>query len=123
MEEALSDRVQIITHRGHKIVFVDNTGLKPAEIIALHPILTKMAIDHKINLICNDVTNTTSDEGVKKSAQESIAATTSALGKIHSAIIGIRGIQKILANAMVRDQYFASDKEDALDWLVKQAEK
>jgi len=119
----MSDRVQIVTHRGHKIVWVDNSGLKPAEIIALHPLVTRTMIEQKVNLICNDITNTTSDEGVKKSAQESNTQTTAVLGKTHSAIVGIRGIQKIIANAMVKDQYFASDKADALDWLVKQAEK
>ena len=37
-----------------------------------------------------------------------------------SACFGITGIQRIIANAVKRDMYFARDIEDAKNWLVKQ---
>ncbi|MBP1627942.1 MAG: hypothetical protein H6Q00_2417 [Holophagaceae bacterium] len=116
----MSNRVQIITHKGKKIVFVDNSNLTPAEIIANFPIFSKLAIDNKIRLVCMDVTNTTTDDNIKKAGAETHAKMTAALGHTCSAIVGIRGIQKILANAMQKGQCFAETKEQALDWLVEQ---
>ncbi|MBP1627940.1 MAG: hypothetical protein H6Q00_2415 [Holophagaceae bacterium] len=119
----MSERVQIITHKGHKIMFADTSNLKPAEIVDLIHASTQPMLAEKITLLCTDVTNTTTDDSIKKAAAESLAKVTAANGKVHSCIVGIRGIQKIIASAIVRDTYFPSSKEDALDWLVKQAEK
>ncbi|WP_005037715.1 hypothetical protein [Holophaga foetida] len=116
----MSSHVQVIIHKGHKILFADCSGLKPAEIVAEINGSTQVMIAQKINLLCNDISNTTSDDSIKRAAAESVAKVTAANGKIHSSIVGLRGIQKILANAIVRDTHFASSKEDALDWLVKQ---
>ena len=117
----MSDRFQILTHKGHKILFGDFTGLKPAEIVAQITASTQPMIDQKINFLCNDVANTTSDDSIKKAAAESLAKVTAANGKVFSSIVGIRGIQKIIASAIVRDTYFASNREEAFDWLVSQA--
>lgn len=123
MEEALHNRIRIITHRGHKIISVDTSGLKSADIATLLPILTKTAIDYNVNLICNNATNASLSFSTKRNAQDSIARARAAVGTVHSAIVGIRGIRKLLANALQKDHYFASNKEEALDWLVRQASK
>jgi len=119
----MSSRAQVITHKGHKILFVDCAGLKPAEIVAEINGSTQPMIDQKINLLCNDVANTTTDDSIKKAAAESMAKVTAANGRVFSSIVGIRGIQKIIASAIARDTYFASSKEEAFDWLVSQANK
>ncbi len=115
------DRVKVITHKGKKVIFVDNSNLKPAEIIANFPIFLDLAISQKINLVCMDVTNTMTDDAIKQAGAENHAKMDAALGKHYSAIVGIRGIQKILANAMQKGQCFAATKEEALDWLVAQS--
>lgn len=123
-EIPLSDRIKVIDYKGHKILCGDSSGLKPAEIVALLPEISRIMIEQKIFLIFQDVNNTTSDETVKKAAIESATKTATALGRpAYSAFIGIRGLQKIIANAALRGQYFASTREEALDWLVQQAEK
>lgn len=117
----MSDRIQVIQYKGQKILFNNSSNLKGPEAAALVPEITGIMIAQRINLIFHDVTGSTTDETVKKASVESVEQVTAALGKsIHSAFIGIRGIQKIIANAACRGQYFASTKEEALDWLVKQ---
>ena len=85
----MSDRIQIIVHKGHKILSVDNSNLKPAEIVANFPIITKMSLDNKLLLTVMDVTNTTTDDSIKKAAGESHAQIEAVLGQTYTAILGI----------------------------------
>jgi hypothetical protein len=39
-----------------------------------------------------------------------------------AATFGLGGIQKIIAQSVKKDVYFASSLEDALDWIKKQNE-
>jgi len=119
----MADRIQIITHKGHRILSVDNSNLKSAEIVANFPTITKMSIDNKLLLTYMDVSNTTTDDAIKQAGGESHAKVQAALGQTYTGIVGIRGIQKILANAMAKGQCFATSREEALDWLVEQVAK
>lgn len=119
----MSDRIKVVSHKSQSICLADYSGLKPQEIVDLLPLVSKIMIGQKIRLICNDVTNTTTDDQVKKAVGECIGSIVQANGPVHSAFVGIRGIQKILANATQKGQYFASDQTDALDWLVRQVGK
>jgi len=118
----MSNRIQIITHKGQKVLLVDNSNLKSAEIISNIQALTKMMIDHKLLLTCMDVSNTATDEAIKQAGKESHDRIHTALGQTYSAVVGVRGIQKILANAMSKGQCFAETREDALNWLVEQTQ-
>nr|WP_320134022.1 hypothetical protein [uncultured Holophaga sp.] len=116
----MSERIQAITHKGKSIIIVDNSNLTPAQIVANFPLFSKLAIDRKIRRVCMDVTGTTTDESIKKAGAETHDKMNAALGHTYSAIVGIRGIQKILANAMQKGQCFAETREQALDWLAEQ---
>ena len=115
----MADRLQVITHKGRTILAVDYTGLTPQQIVELFPSVTRMSIEKKIPLIFTDVTGTYSSPEIKTAAAKSIQDTKAALGVLHSAILGIHGIQKLIANAIVKDQFFAGSREEALDWLAK----
>lgn len=117
----MSSRIQVLTHKGKKIIFADSSNLTPQQIVAFLPEITKAVIGHKCPLLLQDVTGTSSDDSVKKAAIESVIECAKALGKEPcSAFIGMRGLQKIIANAAKKGQYFADTKEEALDWLVSQ---
>jgi len=115
--------VRIITHRGHKILAVDTSGLPSEEIATLHPILARTAIDHKINLVCNFINDSGLDFARRRSTRDAVARARTEVGRLHSAFIGLCGIRKLLANAIQKEHFYAADREEALDWLVKQAEK
>ena len=116
----MADRLQVITHKGRTILAVDYTGLTPQQIVELMPSVTRTAIDKRIPLIFSDVTGTYSSPDIKTAAAKSIEDSKAVLGPMHSAILGIHGIQKIIANAIVKDQFFAGSREEALDYLAKQ---
>ena len=116
----MSERIQIIIHKGHEILCVDNSNLKSAETVENFINMQRMAIAHKINLHYMDISNTTADEVIKKAGIDASTACRAALGELHCAVVGARGIQKILGNAMNKGVHYSDSKEEGLDWLVKQ---
>jgi hypothetical protein len=36
------------------------------------------------------------------------------------AIVGVTGVKKVMATFLVRDAYWAKDKNDGIGWLLKQ---
>jgi len=119
----LSERVRIVTHRGHLILFVDHSDQAPEGILELHPLLSKTLIEHRLKLVCQDLSGSRSDERVKQSTREALTQSRAALGRVHSAVIGVGPFRKLLGNALLKDHYYASNREEAMDWLVKQAER
>lgn len=120
----MEDRIKIITESNHKILFVDLSNLKIEQIVEQFPKMTDIAISDKINHFIIDITNTHTDDRIRKSAKEAFARyKESTTAKPVTAVVGIRGIQKIIANAVSRDQYFAKDYADAVRWVVGKAEK
>jgi hypothetical protein len=118
-EEKMPSRVKLTVHQGKTILILDASGLKPEEIIALFPEYEKMGLANKVHLYALDVSNTRSNSDIQKASKASIDTIQSKLGKIHIALVGITGIQKIIASAIDRDTHFAENMNEALDWLVK----
>jgi len=118
----MSDRIKFLLHQGKKVVFVDSSDLGPKEIVELLPKVTKIMIANQCHLLLQDVSNTRVDESVKTAALESVTTIARTTGREPcSAFIGMKGIQKIIANATVKGQFFAGTKQEAMDWLLKQA--
>ncbi|WP_005035178.1 hypothetical protein [Holophaga foetida] len=115
----MSDRVQVIQHKGVKIVVSDCRGYKPEQYCAQMKDVQRALIGGNIGLLFQDLTDTVANEEAKNAAKACEEAVSKARGKkTFSAMIGVTGIQKIIANAVEKGQYFASSREDALDWLV-----
>jgi hypothetical protein len=62
-----------------------------------------------------DITGTYSTPKVKETASNARQKANKQLGKVYSALIGISTIQRIIANAINKEQYFASNIDDAKD--------
>jgi hypothetical protein len=117
----MSNRIKILDYKGHKILLLDASNLKVEEIIALFPEYQQTGATNRIRLYLLDVTNTRSNDDIRKASSASIDYIKSKVGEIHVSLVGITGLQKIIASAIKRDSYFASSLEDGKDWLVKQA--
>jgi len=117
----MAEAVSIIEHQGRKIIFFDCRDMPPAQVAALFPEVTRAALEHRINLICTDVTGSSADDAVKAAAAASTKAIQEAMGAMHSALVGIKGLQRIIAQAIVKDQFFAKTMAEALDHLAAQA--
>ena len=117
------ERTSIITHQGCRIVFFDGKNLKEDEICEGIEKFTDISVENKINLSILDVTGTHTTPKVRETASNAVKRASSQLGKLYSALIGLSAVQRIIANAINRDQYFASNIEDAKNWLVSKAKK
>ena len=117
------DRLKVVTEKGKDVLYVDLSGLPSQNIIEIFPELNKIAFTKKIRLFIFNITNTHTTVEVKNASKASIQEIESKLGKIASALFGLTGIQKIIANAISKDQYFAKDYADAMRWVLEQSEK
>lgn len=119
----MASRIKIVEHKGQKVLLLDASNLKPEEIVAMFPEYQQIGVANKIRLYALDVTNTRSNDDIRKGSKESIDFIQSRLGTVYIALIGISGIQKVIASAINRDTYFASSLEDACETLVKKISK
>jgi hypothetical protein len=111
--------VSIITHMGKRIVFLNAKDVKDEnELCANISKMADVAIKNKINLLLFDVTGTYTTPKVKETAAKSAELNKKMLGQVHSALVGLGVMQRIIANVISREQYFASNIEDAKKWLV-----
>jgi hypothetical protein len=119
----MEEKLTIIEHKGQRLLYANFAGLGEDEILALFDQMKVLCIQHKIHLQIVNVLNTDTTPKIKEAAitiRQEIAA---AIGTIYSSLVGLRLSQQIVANVISRDQYFASNLEDAKDWLVNKYEK
>lgn len=113
----------VIYHKGQKIVFTDLSGLNEQEILKGLEESKDLVLKENVKLLIVDVTNTTTTKTIKEKASGIISDVEQNVGKFHSSLIGLRLAQQVIANLINRDQYFASNIEDAKEWLAKKASK
>jgi hypothetical protein len=116
----MSNRIKLIEYKSKKIVILDASSLRPDEIIALFPEFQQLGIANKVHLYALDVTNTHSNDDIRKASTASQEYIKSKVGTIHLSLVGLSGVQKIIASAINRSTYFASSLDDAKEWLSKQ---
>ncbi|MBN2531906.1 MAG: hypothetical protein JXB88_03385 [Spirochaetales bacterium] len=119
------ERRRFITYKGHKILYIDHTGLKENEIVENMNHANKIMMecsDTKLLLIIN-FTDTFGTEKimVKLKSPDSIAA----MKKVKkTAVLGIVGIKKILLNAynqFIKQNVRAfNTMEEAQEYLISE---
>jgi hypothetical protein len=112
------EQISIITHNNCKILFLNAKNLNEDQICDLMYKFNDLAIQNKINHLLMDLTGTHTTPKVRDIAAECSKKATTQLGKIYPALVGLSTIQRVIANVINRDQYFASDIEDAKKWLA-----
>ena len=119
----MDDRVQIKTENGIKVLFIDFSNLPTEDVLKMLPKMNEAAVSNKLVLYILDAKNINMTGEGKSAVETSIKDIESKLGKTYSAIIGFTGIQKIIANAINKDTYFAKDYSDAVEWATKTSKK
>jgi hypothetical protein len=117
----MTSKIEILEYQNQKILFLDLSNLNEEEILATHPDLKETAVRNKVNLMLLDTTNTRTTDRIKESSIDVNAFVEKHIGKIWIALIGLRGIQKFIANAISKELYFAKDREDGCRWLVSRS--
>lgn len=119
----MTDNIKILTHKNQKVVFVDLSKLNEEQILATHPAIKETMISSKIRLLLLDTTNTSTTPKIRDSSKVITIQIEAKIGKTLTSIVGLRPLQKIIANAIIKDIYFARDIEAGLNWLTENSAK
>ncbi len=122
----MSKYVQWIEHKGKKILFSNYSGLEGEEYLRAidetKQELLKQPAGSRV-LTLTDTSNSHATVATKDKAKEQQAAMKEKGIATQAALVGVSGWQKVIAQLIRRDVYFAQGIEDAKDWLVEQADK
>ena len=116
----MNERISKVTHKGKDIIVLDLSGLKPEAIVAIFPEFNVFVVKERCLRLLIDVTDTYTTPDIKAAGVASDAYVLGKVGKTMKALVGVKGMQRLLANAMAKDQYFASSRQDGLDHLAGQ---
>ena len=122
----MSKYVQWIEHKGKKILFNNYSGLEGEEYLRAidetKQELLKQPVGSRV-LTLTDTSNSRATVATKDKAKEQQAAIKEKRIVTCAAIVGVSGWQKVIAQLIRGDVYFAQSVEDAKDWLVEQADE
>lgn len=122
LPDELIDRVSIIDHFGKQILFMDLSDMSNRtddilQVMSYHAQLTmNLDSEHVRHLVYGK--GSKMNDQIKGLGKELMKMYKSHDIKITSAIMGITGLQRIIARAVQPKFYFAASKEDALNWLA-----
>jgi hypothetical protein len=116
---------QFITYKGKRILHTNAAGLEEAEVMAALEEMKQALLKEGVetgSLV--DVTGLNMSKAFVNKAQEVNAAVekTPGWGRA-SAIVGITGLQKAVAQLFSKGVHYAGSVEEAKEWLVKEADK
>ena len=117
--------VQFITYKGKRILHTNAAGLEEAEfVVALEEMKQALVKEGEGTLALADVTGLKLTKAFVEKAKEVNAAIEKTPGWGRpSAIVGITGLQKAVAQLFSKGVYYASSIEEAKEWLVREADK
>ena len=119
----MNDRLRLINEGEIEMLFVDSSDLSPEEILSLLSKMRKLSLQKKIRYNILDLSNTRTSNDIKQQSQRNIQEIEAQIGKIYMALIGLKGLQKTIANAISSRNYFAVDYSDAVRWLQERAKE
>ncbi len=114
--------VQFITYKGKRMLHTNAVGLEEAEfLVALEEMKQALLKEGQDTLALTDVTGLSATKAFVKKAKEVNAAVEKTPGWGRpSAVVGLTGLQKAVAQLLGRGVYYANTIEEAKEWLVKE---
>ena len=116
---------QFITHKGKRILFMNAAGLAESECLAAFDEMEETLLKDKSGiLVLIDVTGLELKKSLIDRAK-AVTDSTKAAGYHDkaSAVVGLTGLQKSVAQLFARGTHWADSMEEAKDWLVKEDNK
>jgi hypothetical protein len=116
-----------VTHKGRRILFVSASGLREAEVIAALEEMTQEVLRERGAVapsVLVDISKIEMTTAIINKAKEASAA-TKAQGIVDgpSAVVGLTGLQKAVAQLFGRGVHFVDSVDQAKEWLVKEDDK
>lgn len=116
---------QYVTHKGKRILFINAARKSEAECLAAFDEMeVELLKDMSGVLVLIDVTGLKLTNKVIDRAK-AVTARTKEVGYHDkaSAVVGLSGLQKSVAQLFARGTHWASSMEEAKEWLVKEDDK
>jgi hypothetical protein len=110
--------MNVTERNGKAIAMLDLSGLSPQAIIELIPRFNDFVLDARSARVLVDISDTFTTAEIKAAVAASSQTLRDRLGKVNFALVGVRGLQRVIANAANAGQYFAKDREDGLAHLA-----
>jgi hypothetical protein len=110
--------VEVITHKGKEIVFLNMNGLQEEEQIKAIDEAEKLFQTKNNILNLTDVGNTVTSPAVRDRANQLHSNQKSRIKA--QAVVGVSGLKRMIAQGMNKDMYFAKTLDDAKEWLIQQ---
>lgn len=126
VRKKMSKHIQWIEHKGKRILHSDFSGLKGEEYVraideCYREILRQPADSIVLSLTDTSNSLSSSDTTAESKDWEAVVKEKGILMRV--AVVGIPLWQKVAAQLIRADIYYASSVEDAKDWLVAQANR
>lgn len=120
-ENMMENRVTHIVYKGKDILYVDYSGLRGKELVDVIEQQERASLQAEGDVILELVnfTNCRLSESDRERGDIMVRRVTGNGYKIKAACFGITGLQRIIAQAVKRDLYFARTREEAREWLVR----
>jgi hypothetical protein len=117
--------VQFIVYKGKRILHTNAAGLEEGEfLLALEEMKQALLKEGVETLALTDVTGLNMSKAFVNKAKEVNAAVEKTPGWGRpSALVGLTGLQKAVAQLFGRGVHYANTIEEAKEWLVKEADK
>ena len=120
----MNDRIKWMRYKGREILLLDFSNLLEEKFYSYIKKATDYQLEHlrgEIYVLC-DVTNTRTTPKIQRISRETNRILTESGIKQKLTTVGLNKMQRIIANAIKSDMYFAKDIADAKKWLINQME-
>ncbi len=121
--KTMGDRIQWIEHKGKKILLCDLSKLGEVKYLEHVELMEKELLKAKPGELIPhivDVSESIMTAGSSARGKQTVKVLSDAGIRTATAMVGVTGIKRIIAQAISRDVFFAKSMEDAKDWVVAQ---
>jgi len=121
----MGERIQWVTHKGKRILFVNCARSGEAEILAAFEEMKQELLKERTGpMVLIDISDIDMTTALIGKAKELTAATKDAgIKDGPNAIVGLTGLQKAVAQLFGRGVHFADSVGEAKEWLVREDNK
>lgn len=115
--------IQWVEHKGKRILICDFSKMDEKGYISGTDAMEKELLAQPRGskpLLLVDVTDSTMTKVTSERGKQTVDVLSKAGVVTVTAMVGITGLKKVIAQAISRDVHFADDRASAMDWLVAQ---
>lgn len=119
----MANTINWIEYKGKKILFCDFSNYSEAQYLEGVDAMEKELLAQSgegEHLLLIDVTGSHMTKATSARGKKTVAVMTRAGITATTAMVGVDGIKRIIAQAISRDVHFAKDMQSAKDWLAGQ---